>query len=70
MLQDYVDAFEKLMRLKLKDKQTREIIHVLMDCSLQVFQNQMSMVLQLVGCAGYLIRCVVLYVPEVFLLQP
>ncbi|CAB3981888.1 Nucleolar MIF4G domain-containing 1 [Paramuricea clavata] len=33
--EDYVDAFEKLMRLKLKDKQSREIIHVLLDCSLQ-----------------------------------
>ncbi|XP_046858976.1 nucleolar MIF4G domain-containing protein 1-like isoform X2 [Xenia sp. Carnegie-2017] len=33
--EDYIDAFEKLMRLKLKDKQTREIVRVLMDCCLQ-----------------------------------
>lgn len=36
VFKDYIDAFEKLMRLKLKDKQTREIIRVLMDCCLQV----------------------------------
>ena len=30
------------MRLKLKDKQSREIIHVLMDCSLQVFKTGFS----------------------------
>lgn len=33
--EDYVDAFEKLMRLNLKDVQTREVIHVLIDCCLQ-----------------------------------
>ena len=34
--QDYVDAFEKLLRLGLKDTQEREIVHVLVDCCLQV----------------------------------
>ncbi|XP_020791356.1 nucleolar MIF4G domain-containing protein 1 [Boleophthalmus pectinirostris] len=33
--EDYLDAFEKLMRMGLKDKQEREIVHVLMDCCLQ-----------------------------------
>ncbi|TMS16109.1 Nucleolar MIF4G domain-containing protein 1 [Larimichthys crocea] len=33
--EDYLDAFEKLLRMGLKDKQEREIIHVLMDCCLQ-----------------------------------
>ena len=33
--QDYVDAFEKLLRLGLKEVQEREIIHVLLDCCLQ-----------------------------------
>uniref|UniRef100_S4RAV6 MI domain-containing protein n=1 Tax=Petromyzon marinus TaxID=7757 RepID=S4RAV6_PETMA len=32
---DYVDAFEKLVRMGLKEKQEREIVHVLMDCCLQ-----------------------------------
>uniref|UniRef100_A0A8C6WYI8 Nucleolar MIF4G domain-containing protein 1 n=1 Tax=Neogobius melanostomus TaxID=47308 RepID=A0A8C6WYI8_9GOBI len=33
--EDYVDAFEKVLRMGLKDKQEREIVHVLMDCCLQ-----------------------------------
>ncbi|XP_035616370.1 nucleolar MIF4G domain-containing protein 1 [Oncorhynchus keta] len=33
--EDYLDAFEKLIRLGLKDQQEREIVHVLMDCCLQ-----------------------------------
>lgn len=33
--EDYIDAFEKLMRLNLKDVQTREVIHVLIDCCIQ-----------------------------------
>lgn len=33
--EDYIDAFEKLMRLNLKDIQTREVIHVLIDCCIQ-----------------------------------
>ena len=33
--QDYVDAFEKLLHLGLKEVQEREIIHVLLDCCLQ-----------------------------------
>nr|XP_003941889.2 LOW QUALITY PROTEIN: nucleolar MIF4G domain-containing protein 1 [Saimiri boliviensis boliviensis] len=33
--EDFLDAFEKLLKLGLKDQQEREIIHVLMDCCLQ-----------------------------------
>ncbi|XP_072307053.1 nucleolar MIF4G domain-containing protein 1 [Eucyclogobius newberryi] len=33
--EDYLDAFEKLLRMGLKDKQEREIVHVLIDCCLQ-----------------------------------
>lgn len=33
--EDYLDAFEKLLRLGLKNQQEREIVHVLMDCCLQ-----------------------------------
>lgn len=33
--EDYMDAFEKLLRMGLKDQQEREIVHVLMDCCLQ-----------------------------------
>ncbi|XP_057679777.1 nucleolar MIF4G domain-containing protein 1 [Corythoichthys intestinalis] len=33
--EDYIDAFDKLLRMGLKDKQEREIVHVLMDCCLQ-----------------------------------
>ncbi|MEQ2305671.1 Nucleolar MIF4G domain-containing protein 1, partial [Ameca splendens] len=33
--EDYLDAFEKLLRMGLKDKQEREIVHVLVDCCLQ-----------------------------------
>lgn len=33
--EDYLDAFEKLLRLGLKDQQEREIIHVLIHCCLQ-----------------------------------
>ena len=35
MLQDYLDAFEKLLRLNLKEVQEREMVHVLIDCCLQ-----------------------------------
>lgn len=34
-VQDYVDAFEKLVKLGLKEVQEREIVHVLVDCCLQ-----------------------------------
>ncbi|XP_046879340.1 nucleolar MIF4G domain-containing protein 1 [Hypomesus transpacificus] len=33
--EDYMDAFEKLLRMGLKGQQEREIVHVLMDCCLQ-----------------------------------
>ncbi|KAM4027210.1 nucleolar MIF4G domain-containing protein 1 [Anomaloglossus baeobatrachus] len=33
--EDYLDAFEKLVKLGLKDHQEREIVHVLIDCCLQ-----------------------------------
>ncbi|MBN3275297.1 NOM1 protein, partial [Polyodon spathula] len=33
--EDFLDAFEKLVRLGLKDQQEREIVHVLTDCCLQ-----------------------------------
>lgn len=33
--QDYIDAFEKLLRLGLKNQQERELIHVITDCCLQ-----------------------------------
>ncbi|CAG04309.1 unnamed protein product, partial [Tetraodon nigroviridis] len=33
--EDYLDAFEKLLGMGLKDKQEREIVHVLLDCCLQ-----------------------------------
>ncbi|XP_068091972.1 nucleolar MIF4G domain-containing protein 1 [Hyperolius riggenbachi] len=33
--EDYLDAFEKLIKLGLKDHQEREIVHVLIDCCLQ-----------------------------------
>lgn len=33
--EDYMDAFEKLLRLGLKNQQEREIIHVLLHCCLQ-----------------------------------
>lgn len=33
--EDYVDAFEKLMKQNLRDVQTREVIHVLVDCCVQ-----------------------------------
>jgi nucleolar MIF4G domain-containing protein 1 len=33
--EDYLDAFEKLLRLKLKDKQDREVVRVLVDNCLQ-----------------------------------
>ncbi|XP_006002233.1 nucleolar MIF4G domain-containing protein 1 [Latimeria chalumnae] len=33
--EDFLDAFEKLLRLGLKGQQEREIIHVLIDCCLQ-----------------------------------
>eukprot|EP00731_Ephydatia_muelleri_P023885 Em0016g156a len=33
--EDYIDAFEKLLKLHLNDVQEREIVHVLVDCCLQ-----------------------------------
>ncbi|XP_026536707.1 nucleolar MIF4G domain-containing protein 1 [Notechis scutatus] len=33
--EDFLDAFEKLLKLKLKDQQEREIAHILLDCCLQ-----------------------------------
>ncbi|XP_022369701.1 nucleolar MIF4G domain-containing protein 1 isoform X1 [Enhydra lutris kenyoni] len=33
--EDFLDAFEKLLKLRLKDQQEREIVHVLVDCCLQ-----------------------------------
>ncbi|XP_060230177.1 nucleolar MIF4G domain-containing protein 1 isoform X2 [Meriones unguiculatus] len=33
--EDFLDAFEKLLKLGLKDQQEREIVHILMDCCLQ-----------------------------------
>ncbi|XP_029206325.1 nucleolar MIF4G domain-containing protein 1-like isoform X2 [Acropora millepora] len=33
--EDYVDAFEKVLKLSLKDTQTREVVYVLIDCCLQ-----------------------------------
>ncbi|XP_039382438.1 nucleolar MIF4G domain-containing protein 1 isoform X2 [Mauremys reevesii] len=33
--EDFLDAFEKLLKLGLKDQQEREIVHVLLDCCLQ-----------------------------------
>ena len=33
--EDYMDAFEKLQHLGLKDQQAREILYVIMDCCLQ-----------------------------------
>ncbi|XP_039201606.1 nucleolar MIF4G domain-containing protein 1 [Crotalus tigris] len=33
--EDFWDAFEKLLKLKLKDQQEREIVHILIDCCLQ-----------------------------------
>ncbi|XP_056155618.1 nucleolar MIF4G domain-containing protein 1 [Lampris incognitus] len=33
--EDYLDAFEKVLRMGLKGQQEREIVHVLMDCCLQ-----------------------------------
>ncbi|KAL6956520.1 hypothetical protein U1Q18_042439 [Sarracenia purpurea var. burkii] len=33
--EDYIDAFEKLLRLNLQGKQDREIMRVLVDCCLQ-----------------------------------
>lgn len=36
VLQDYIDAFEKLLKLGLKDTQQRELVHVTLHCCLQV----------------------------------
>ncbi|KAM5303633.1 nucleolar MIF4G domain-containing protein 1 isoform 2-T2 [Glossophaga mutica] len=33
--EDFLDAFEKLLKLGLKDPQEREVVHVLLDCCLQ-----------------------------------
>ncbi|XP_073916073.1 nucleolar MIF4G domain-containing protein 1 isoform X2 [Castor canadensis] len=35
MSEDFLDAFEKLLKLGLKDQQEREVVHVLVDCCLQ-----------------------------------
>lgn len=35
LFQDFVDAFEKLMKLELKGQQYQEIIHVLVHCLLK-----------------------------------
>ena len=35
LFQDFVDAFEKLLRLSLKHQQEREIIYVILHCLLQ-----------------------------------
>ncbi|XP_014727717.1 PREDICTED: nucleolar MIF4G domain-containing protein 1 [Sturnus vulgaris] len=35
MSEDYMDAFEKLLKLGLKDQQEREIVHVILYCCLQ-----------------------------------
>lgn len=35
-IQDYLDAFERLMKLKVPGEQQREYIRVLMECSLKV----------------------------------
>ena len=37
-MQDYIDGFQKLVKLGLKDVQEREVIHVLLDCCLQESQ--------------------------------
>lgn len=36
LVQDVYDAFEKLLRLQLKDKQERELVHVVLHCCMQV----------------------------------
>lgn len=46
--QDYIDAFEKLIRLNLKDVQTREVIHVLIDCCIQVHEEIIIMMISVV----------------------
>ncbi|XP_063159453.1 nucleolar MIF4G domain-containing protein 1 [Candoia aspera] len=33
--EDFLDAFENLLKLRLKDQQEREIVHILIDCCLQ-----------------------------------
>jgi len=33
--EDYIDCFNKLLKLNLKEKQAREIVHVVIDCCLQ-----------------------------------
>ena len=35
VIQDYADAFEKILKLGLKEVQEREVVHVLVDCCLQ-----------------------------------
>lgn len=35
LLQDYIDGFDKLLRLGLKNQQEREIIHIIVDLCLQ-----------------------------------
>ncbi|KAM9386976.1 nucleolar MIF4G domain-containing protein 1 [Phaethornis superciliosus] len=35
MSEDFIDAFEKLLKLGLKDQQEREIVHVILHCCLQ-----------------------------------
>ena len=39
LFKDYLDAFEKLQKLNFKEKQGREIIHVVLDCCLQVCET-------------------------------
>jgi hypothetical protein len=34
--EDYVDAVDKLLRLKFQGKQEREVVRVVLDCALQV----------------------------------
>ena len=37
-----MDAFEKVLKLNLKDTQTREVVYVLIDCCLQVCNKSVS----------------------------
>lgn len=46
--EDYVDCLDKLLRLKLKGKQEREVVRVLLDCCVQqrVYNPYFSLVAQ------------------------
>ena len=44
--QDYIDAFEKLLKLGLKDTQQRELVHVTLHCCLQVSNLDDNLVIQ------------------------